>query len=69
MAPMAATLDLFTRFAPFGYTPAVNLVQDLPPETEARILQLGCGDPKTVLFTAHLDSHSKCMIQCGLRPV
>ncbi|GJE85246.1 DUF4470 domain-containing protein [Phanerochaete sordida] len=39
------------RFYPYGSTPAVSLVRDIPPEVNADILLLGCGDPRHVLFT------------------
>lgn len=60
MAPLAATLDLVTRFSPFGKTPAVNLAQNLPPDPEAagKLLLLGCEDVRNVLFTVFSDSKS-----------
>jgi hypothetical protein len=36
-----------------GNTPAVCLTQDLPPEEDADVLLLGCGDIRNVLFTAY----------------
>ncbi|KAK4197623.1 hypothetical protein QBC40DRAFT_333101, partial [Triangularia verruculosa] len=48
-----AVLD--TGFYPFGDTPAVSLTQNLPPEADANILMLGCGDLRNVLFTNHSD--------------
>ncbi|KAK0666788.1 hypothetical protein QBC41DRAFT_366638 [Cercophora samala] len=44
---------LQTGFYPFGNTPAVCLTQHLPPEVPARVLILGCGDLRNVLFTNH----------------
>jgi len=41
---------------PVGNTPAVCLTQDLPPEEKARILLLGCGDARSVLFTSYADT-------------
>lgn len=41
-------------FYPIGNTPAVNLLRDLPAcqgEETIRILSLGCGDPRNVLFS------------------
>ncbi|KAK0726535.1 hypothetical protein B0T21DRAFT_413862 [Apiosordaria backusii] len=46
---------LHTGFYPFGNTPAVCLTQNLPPEAPAKILILGCGDLRNVLFTNHSD--------------
>ena len=43
-------------FYPLGNTPAVCLIQDLPPELDADILLLGCGDARNVLYTAHADA-------------
>ncbi|KAH6869719.1 hypothetical protein BKA70DRAFT_1171851 [Coprinopsis sp. MPI-PUGE-AT-0042] len=39
------------HFYPIGNTSAVSLTGDLPPEEPARLLLLGCGDPRNVLFT------------------
>jgi hypothetical protein len=36
-----------------GNTPAVCLTQSLPPETDANLLLLGCGDIRNILFTAY----------------
>jgi hypothetical protein len=36
-----------------GNTPAVCLTQSLPPEKDANILLLGCGDIRNILFTAY----------------
>ncbi|KAA1466961.1 hypothetical protein DENSPDRAFT_862780 [Dentipellis sp. KUC8613] len=38
-------------FYPFGNTSATCLTRDLPPETSAAVLLLGCGDPRNILFT------------------
>ncbi|EED84255.1 predicted protein [Postia placenta Mad-698-R] len=38
-------------FYPLGNTPAVCLTRDIPPEEPADVLLLGCGDPRSVLFT------------------
>ncbi|KAJ3209479.1 hypothetical protein HDU67_006178 [Dinochytrium kinnereticum] len=38
-------------FYAFGNVPPVNLLQDLAPEDPARVLQLGCGDPRNILFS------------------
>ncbi|KAF2655008.1 hypothetical protein K491DRAFT_704879 [Lophiostoma macrostomum CBS 122681] len=46
-------------FYPFGNTPAVCLTQSLPPDQDAAILLLGCGDFRNVLFTAYA-GHGAC---------
>ncbi|KAI0642476.1 hypothetical protein C8Q79DRAFT_1002903 [Trametes meyenii] len=38
-------------FYPIGNTSAVCLTRDLPPEEDASILLLGCGDPRHILYT------------------
>ncbi|ATZ58019.1 hypothetical protein BCIN_15g05040 [Botrytis cinerea B05.10] len=42
-------------FYPFGNTPAINLLQSRRPACEnddaVRVLLLGCGDPRNLLFT------------------
>ncbi|KAF2181225.1 hypothetical protein K469DRAFT_792236 [Zopfia rhizophila CBS 207.26] len=38
---------------PVGNTPAVCLTQSLPPDQDASILLLGCGDIRNVLFTIY----------------
>ncbi|KAL1798263.1 hypothetical protein ACET3X_002300 [Alternaria dauci] len=40
-------------FYPVGNTPAVCLTQALPPEQDAALLLLGCGDIRSILFTAY----------------
>ena len=40
-------------FYPIGDTPAVDLTDTLTPEDAARVLLLGCGDPRNILFTVH----------------
>ena len=51
-------INLVNFFYPIGNTPAVCLTQDLPRETPARILLLGCGDVRNILFTAYCDGKS-----------
>jgi len=46
---------------PLGPTPAVCLTQDVPPEGEMRILILGCGDVRNVLFTVYTDNFGKLL--------
>jgi hypothetical protein len=38
-------------FYPIGNTAPVCLTQDLSPEQSANILLLGCGDPRSILYT------------------
>ena len=38
-------------FYAIGNTSAVTLTSDLPPEEPAKVLLLGCGDPRNVLHT------------------
>ncbi|KAH6723705.1 hypothetical protein BKA61DRAFT_686406 [Leptodontidium sp. MPI-SDFR-AT-0119] len=61
--PRPTIINLITFYYPIGNTPAVRLTQDLPPEDDADILLLGCGDFRNILFTAYADSApSKHMI-------
>lgn len=39
-----------------GNTSAVCLTRDLPPEQDADMLLLGCGDPRHVLYTIFSES-------------
>ena len=45
-----------TFFYPLGNTPAVCLTQDLPPELDADVLLLGCGDARSVLYTIYVNT-------------
>jgi hypothetical protein len=53
-----------TFFYPIGNTTAINLAQDLTPEEPAKLLLLGCGDPRNILYTIYAASanceHSSC---------
>jgi hypothetical protein len=40
-------------FYPIGNTPPVCLTQGLPPEEDASVLLLGCGDPRSILYSLH----------------
>ncbi|KKY13632.1 putative mynd finger family protein [Diplodia seriata] len=52
-----AYVDLAAAFFyPLGNTPAACLTQHLPPELPARVLALGCGDARNVLFTAYCEA-------------
>ena len=48
-----------TYFYPIGNTSAIWLTEHLPPEQQANILLLACGDPRHILYTIHTnDTHS-----------
>ncbi|KAJ7636086.1 hypothetical protein DFH06DRAFT_659244 [Mycena polygramma] len=42
-------------FYPVGNTSAVCLTDNIPPEKPANVLLLGCGDPRNILYTLHVD--------------
>jgi hypothetical protein len=42
-------------FYPVGNTPATCFTQQLAPEDAADVLLLGCGDPRSIMFTVHVD--------------
>ncbi|KAF8554137.1 hypothetical protein OG21DRAFT_1509285 [Imleria badia] len=42
-----------TYFYPIGNTSAIRLTEHLPPEQEANILLLACGDPRHILYTVY----------------
>ncbi|KAF9448971.1 hypothetical protein P691DRAFT_704001 [Macrolepiota fuliginosa MF-IS2] len=44
-----------TSFYPIGNTPPICLTDHLPPEVDAKILLLGCGDPRNILYTVNVD--------------
>ncbi len=50
-----AYANTWVYHTPVGKTPAVCLTQALPPETKGKILLLGCGDLRNILFTAYCD--------------
>jgi hypothetical protein len=47
--------DLVSFFYPIGNTPAVCLTRDIPREIPAKILLLGCGDVRNVLYTCYVE--------------
>ncbi|KAK4238360.1 hypothetical protein C8A03DRAFT_43874 [Achaetomium macrosporum] len=59
-----AIANLLAHFYPIGNTPAVCLTQNLPPEKQADILLLGCGDVRNILFTAHSDGRRMDITCC-----
>lgn len=46
-------------FYPIGNTTPVCFTQSLALEEGADILLLGCGDPRSVLYTVHADHGSR----------
>lgn len=44
-----------TFFYAIGNTPAVNLTSSVPPDQDADILLLGCGDVRNILFSIYMD--------------
>ncbi|KAL2138755.1 hypothetical protein VTI28DRAFT_6314 [Corynascus sepedonium] len=56
--------NLWVHFYPIGNTPAVSLTQGLPPEKDANILLLGCGDIRNILFTVHSDNPRRMDVTC-----
>ncbi|AEO58629.1 hypothetical protein MYCTH_95272 [Thermothelomyces thermophilus ATCC 42464] len=56
--------NLWVHFYPIGNTPAVFLTQGLPPEKDANILLLGCGDVRNIFFTVHSDGSRRMDITC-----
>lgn len=43
------------HFYPIGNTSAVDLLRDTPPDADAHLLLLGCGDPRNVLYSIYTD--------------
>ncbi|KAG8164407.1 hypothetical protein KVR01_006325 [Diaporthe batatas] len=60
-------INVVDFFYPIGNTPAVSLTQSLPFKTPAKILLLGCGDLRNVLFTAHLDDRPLDITSCDVK--
>ncbi|KAM5543909.1 hypothetical protein V8D89_002526 [Ganoderma adspersum] len=46
-------------FYPIGNTSAVCLTRDIPPDLDASILLLPCGDPRNVLYTVFCEESSR----------
>ncbi|KFA49270.1 hypothetical protein S40293_11257 [Stachybotrys chartarum IBT 40293] len=59
--------NILTYFYPIGNTPAICLTQGLPPESQATVLLLGCGDVRNVLFTAHADDRRMDITCCDVQ--
>ncbi|EIW80771.1 hypothetical protein CONPUDRAFT_125643 [Coniophora puteana RWD-64-598 SS2] len=45
-------------YYPIGNTSPVSFTQDIPEDVSARILLLGCGDPRSILYTSYIQSRS-----------
>ena len=54
-----------TYFYPIGNTSAVRLTEHIPPEQQANILLLACGDPRHILYTVYT-SETNSNIGAGL---
>jgi hypothetical protein len=50
-----AYVNIVSYFYPIGNTPAICLTRDLSFEDEAKVLLLGCGDVRNILFTTYTD--------------
>jgi len=59
-------VDIITFFYPVGNTSAVHLTRNLPREQTARILLLGCGDIRNIVFTVYMDQDSGKQIPPGI---
>ncbi|KAF2469196.1 uncharacterized protein BDR25DRAFT_230166 [Lindgomyces ingoldianus] len=53
MSTKPSYLQRLFYFYPIGNTPAVCLTQSLPPDQDASLLLLGCGDIRNLLFTVY----------------
>ncbi|KAF2502343.1 hypothetical protein BU16DRAFT_554409 [Lophium mytilinum] len=54
----AAHINLLSFFYPIGNTPAAFLTQSIPPEQSVDVLLLGCGDVRSILFTAYMNQNN-----------
>lgn len=50
-------------FYAIGNTAPVCFTQDLVPEQGADILLLGCGDPRSILYTIYADLGARTSLQ------
>ena len=65
-----AHIERLSFFYAIGNTPAVCLTQHLPPDQDASLLLLGCGDARNILFTAYAGAGSgKGYGICPLSPM
>ncbi|KAG5634677.1 hypothetical protein H0H81_001127 [Sphagnurus paluster] len=51
-----------TFFYPIGNTAPISFSQTLPPEIPANALLLGCGDPRSILYTVYSDLQNRIPI-------
>ncbi|RMZ67763.1 MYND finger [Pyrenophora seminiperda CCB06] len=64
-------VDILSFFYPIGNTSAVHLTRNLPREQAARILLLGCGDIRNIVFTIYMDQDSGRSLDftcCDIQP-
>jgi len=54
-----ANASPFQSWRPFAREPAISLTQNLAPEIDAKILLLGCGDARNILFTIFTDENER----------
>ncbi|KAL9050270.1 MAG: hypothetical protein Q9162_006741 [Coniocarpon cinnabarinum] len=66
MAPVTTAIDALSFFYPIGNTPAVDFTQELTPETDGRLLLLGCGDVRNVLYTVYANSRARNVLVLSL---
>lgn len=53
---------VYTFLDPFGNSQAKCLTQDIPASEDANILLLGCGDERSILYTAYNEKASSQLI-------
>jgi len=68
VATMVTPTHLLTAsfFYAIGNTPAVNLTGSVPPDQDADVLLLGCGDVRNVLFSVYMSTRKGTPSQCDL---
>ncbi|KAF8417644.1 hypothetical protein EV426DRAFT_554772 [Tirmania nivea] len=62
-----AILRKIKFFYAFGNTPPVLLTEHLPAEESPNALLLGCGDPRSILYTLHATATSRAEVGAKLR--
>lgn len=50
-----STANWVSQFYALGNTPAISLTRHLPQGADARILLLGCGDARNILYTTYVE--------------
>ncbi|TIA45510.1 hypothetical protein D6C79_05640 [Aureobasidium pullulans] len=53
-------VNLKSFFYPIGNTPAANLLRDYRPHDAVKILAIGCGDVRNILFTLWSNQEAEC---------